>query len=92
MSTPENLPDEQLGEVRLTVKVDPETIQRIANTDALAVHYRTSVDSRWRRPIPSLPFDPPDKRATSPLSPASDNSQPPQDVSSIYQDRPSSSG
>lgn len=28
--------------------VDPETIQRLANTDVLALHYRTSVDSRWR--------------------------------------------
>ena len=27
---------------------DPETIQAIANTDVLAFHYRTSVDSRWR--------------------------------------------
>jgi hypothetical protein len=28
-------------------EVDPETIQRF-NTDVLALHYRTSVDSRWR--------------------------------------------
>lgn len=28
--------------------VDPETIQQLANTDVLAFHYRTSVDSRWR--------------------------------------------
>lgn len=28
--------------------VDPATIQRLANTDVLALHYRTSVDSRWR--------------------------------------------
>ena len=28
--------------------VDPETIQQVANTDVLALHYRTSVDSRWR--------------------------------------------
>lgn len=28
--------------------MDPETIQRLANTDVLALHYRTSVDSRWR--------------------------------------------
>jgi hypothetical protein len=28
--------------------VDPETIQRLVNTDVLALHYRTSVDSRWR--------------------------------------------
>lgn len=27
---------------------DPETIQAIANTDVLALHYRTSIDSRWR--------------------------------------------
>lgn len=27
---------------------DPETIQAIANTDVLALHYRTSLDSRWR--------------------------------------------
>lgn len=27
---------------------DPETIQAIANTSVLALHYRTSVDSRWR--------------------------------------------
>lgn len=29
-------------------KYDPETIQDLANTDVLALHYRTSVDSRWR--------------------------------------------
>ncbi|AXG11656.1 DUF7386 family protein [Haloplanus rubicundus] len=29
-------------------EVDPVTIQKIANTDVLALHYRTSVDSRWR--------------------------------------------
>ena len=28
--------------------VDPETIQQLANTDVVALHYRTSVDSRWR--------------------------------------------
>jgi hypothetical protein len=28
--------------------MNPETIQRLANTDVLALHYRTSVDSRWR--------------------------------------------
>jgi hypothetical protein len=28
-------------------ELDPETIQRF-NTDVLALHYRTSVDSRWR--------------------------------------------
>lgn len=28
--------------------VSPETIQQLANTDVLALHYRTSVDSRWR--------------------------------------------
>lgn len=28
--------------------VDPETIQQLANTDVLALQYRTSVDSRWR--------------------------------------------
>ncbi|QHS17792.1 hypothetical protein GWK26_11900 [haloarchaeon 3A1-DGR] len=27
--------------------LDPETIQRF-NTEVLALHYRTSVDSRWR--------------------------------------------
>jgi len=29
-------------------EVSPETIQRLANTSVLALHYRTSVDSRWR--------------------------------------------
>jgi hypothetical protein len=29
-------------------EVDPATIQKVANTDVLALHYRTSVDSRWR--------------------------------------------
>lgn len=29
-------------------EIDPETIQQLANTDVLALHYRTSVDSRWR--------------------------------------------
>jgi hypothetical protein len=29
-------------------EVSPETIQKIANTDVLALHYRTSIDSRWR--------------------------------------------
>lgn len=29
-------------------EVDPATIQQLANTDVLALHYRTSVDSRWR--------------------------------------------
>jgi hypothetical protein len=29
-------------------EVSPETIQKVANTDVLALHYRTSVDSRWR--------------------------------------------
>jgi len=29
-------------------EVDPATIQRLANTDVVALHYRTSVDSRWR--------------------------------------------
>lgn len=28
--------------------VNPETIQRLANTDGVALHYRTSVDGRWR--------------------------------------------
>lgn len=28
-------------------ELDPATIQQF-NTDALALHYRTSVDSRWR--------------------------------------------
>ncbi len=29
-------------------KVDPETIQAIANTSVLGLRYRTSVESRWR--------------------------------------------
>jgi len=29
-------------------EVDPETIQQLVNTDTLALHYRTSIDSRWR--------------------------------------------
>jgi len=29
-------------------QLDPETIQAIYNTDAVALHYRTSIDSRWR--------------------------------------------
>lgn len=29
-------------------KHDPQTIQEIANTDVLKLHYRTSVDSEWR--------------------------------------------
>jgi hypothetical protein len=29
-------------------EVSPETIQKVANTDVLALHYRTKVDSRWR--------------------------------------------
>lgn len=28
---------------------DPETIQDIANTSVLKLHYRTSVDSPWRK-------------------------------------------
>lgn len=27
---------------------DPETIQEIANTEVLKLHYRTSVDAEWR--------------------------------------------
>jgi hypothetical protein len=27
---------------------DPETIQAIANTSVLGLHYRTSIDSKWR--------------------------------------------
>lgn len=27
---------------------DPQTIQNLCNTDVLALHYRTSIDSRWR--------------------------------------------
>jgi len=29
-------------------QLDPETIQTVFNTSAVALHYRTSVDSRWR--------------------------------------------
>lgn len=28
--------------------ISPEIIQQLANTDVLALHYRTSVDSPWR--------------------------------------------
>lgn len=27
---------------------NPKTIQQIANTEVLGIHYRTSVESRWR--------------------------------------------
>ena len=29
-------------------EVDPETIQRVANTSVLGLRYRTSVESKWR--------------------------------------------
>lgn len=29
-------------------KHDPETIQEIANTEVLKLHYRTSIDAEWR--------------------------------------------
>jgi len=29
-------------------EVDPETIQKVANTSVLGLRYRTSVESKWR--------------------------------------------